>query len=229
MKKTNIMVMALVAIISFALYSCEIETEDNHRSRTRGGNNTSEQPEVHFTPGEWIDLGLPSGLLWASHNVGATRPEEEGDLFAWGESQPKTDGGDWYNYRYCYDGDAFELTKYCNNFNYGYNGFTDNLTTLQPSDDAATANWGNGAHTPTFDEWQELLYYCIIAEDWIDGQYGYRITGPNGNIIFLCAGWPYWSASLDTSDPTGAWGFSWRTLSLYRCDTYAVRPVRSAR
>ena len=92
----------------------------------------------------YVDLGLPSGLLWATCNLGANNPEDYGDYFAWGETQPKDDFS-WTNYQYCM-GSFNTLTKYCNNPDIGYNGFIDDLTTLLPEDDAATANWG--------DEWR---------------------------------------------------------------------------
>lgn len=78
----------------------------------------------------YVDLGLPSGTLWATCNVGADTPEGYGDYFAWGETQPKTTYN-WSTYRYC-NGDYVKLTKYCGNSSYGYNGFTDDLTVLQP-------------------------------------------------------------------------------------------------
>ena len=82
---------------------------------------------------EYVDLGLPSGLLWATCNVGADTPEAYGDYFAWGETEPKNT----YNLStYQYANGTFDdpqLTKYCNNPSYGYNGFTDNLTTLLQS------------------------------------------------------------------------------------------------
>lgn len=74
---------------------------------------------------EFVDLGLPSGLLWATCNVGADAPEIIGDYFAWGEIQSK-DYYDFSTYQHC-NGDYKSLTKYCNNFHYGYNGFTDNM------------------------------------------------------------------------------------------------------
>ena len=81
----------------------------------------------------YVDLGLPSGLLWATCNVGANAPEEYGDYFAWGETQPK-DYYDWSTYQYC-NGSENTLTKYCWYSGNGYNGYTDNLIILQPEDD----------------------------------------------------------------------------------------------
>ena len=101
--------------------------------------------ELLFTTGSsgsgghvYIDLGLPSGALWATCNVGADNPEDYGDYFAWGETQPK-DSYSWDNYLY---GSGYnQLTKYCYDSYYGYNGFADTLTVLLPEDDAVTANW----------------------------------------------------------------------------------------
>jgi uncharacterized protein (TIGR02145 family) len=195
----------------------------------------------------YVDLGLPSGTLWATCNVGADTPEGYGDYFAWGETQPK-DVYNWSNYQYCnVDGSDYQLTKYCNNSSYGYNGFTDNLTTLQPGDDAATANWGSGARMPTRQEWEELENYCSSVWTTQNGVNGRRFTGPNGNTLFLPAAggrWGdelyyagsdgyYWSSSLSTDDPYGAWRFDFNSDSAgvngyNRNIGRSVRAVRSS-
>lgn len=198
--------------------------------------------------GDWVDLGLPSGLLWATRNVGATAPEQYGDYFAWGETQPKT-VYDWSTYRYynC-DNDGYcGFTKYCTDGIYGLNGFVDNLTILQPGDDAATANWGSGARTPTLQEWRELMQYTTHQWTTYNGVLGRCFTGSNGNSIFLPAAggrWDssllevgsygnYWSSSLDTYDPCVACSFYFHSGSYDASDHYgrfcgfSVRPVRS--
>ncbi len=77
---------------------------------------------------EWVDLGLPSGTLWATCNVGASRPEEYGDYFAWGETKPKSTY-EWDKYKWCKD--SYDtLTKYCKYSKFGYNGFTDGKAKL---------------------------------------------------------------------------------------------------
>ena len=96
--------------------------------------------EVNVSDHGFVDLGLPSGLLWATCNVGADTPEGHGDYFAWGETTTKTTYN-WSTYQYC-NGSRLTLTKYCSDSRFGDNGFTDDLTTLLPEDDAATANWG---------------------------------------------------------------------------------------
>lgn len=106
----------------------ECNGESNEESGTANGH-------------EWVDLGLPSGTLWATCNVGANKPEDYGDYFAWGETTTKSTYN-WDTYIYA-NGPINKLTKYCNNANYADNGFTDNLTTLQGRDDPATS-WGSG-------------------------------------------------------------------------------------
>ena len=190
----------------------------------------------------YVDLGLPSGLLWATCNVGADAPEDYGDYFAWGETQPK-DYYDWSTYQYCMGSDN-TLTKYCNNSGYGYNGFTDNLTTLLPEDDAATANWGSDWRMPTKEEWQELYNNTTCTWTTQNGVNGRLFTASNGNSLFLpAAGYRYnsnldsagsygyyWSRSLYTGYPSDAWylDFDSGYTGVYGSSRYygfSVRPV----
>ncbi len=194
---------------------------------------------------EYIDLGLPSGLLWATCNVGAEAPEDYGDYFAWGETQPKSIYN-WSTYQYC-NGSNNTLTRYCNKSSYGYNGFTDNLTTLLPEDDVATANWGSGWCMPTEEEWQEL--YQNTTHTWtnLKGVNGRLFIASNGNSLFLpAAGYRdgislyhvgsyglYWSSSLGMDFPYHAWSFSFDSGSCgmdygTRLNGFTVRPIRSA-
>lgn len=179
---------------------------------------------------DWVDLDLPSGLLWATRNVGASFPNEGyGYLFAWGETTRK-EVYDWSTYRYC-NGDLYQLTKYCYNSEYGYNGFTDNLTILQSGDDAATANYGG--RTPTIEEWQELVNNSTIYETVQNGVRGLLFIGTNDNSLFLPTGY-YWSSSLCMWYPAPAWSFSIEPdhqgmCRDYRCYARSVRAVRSAR
>ena len=164
---------------------------------------------------DYVDLGLPSGTLWATCNVGASSPEEYGDYFAWGETLPK-DGYYWSNYLYC-NGSYSTLTKYCNDAVYGYNGFADNLTTLLSEDDAATANWGEGWRMPTHEEFEELYNNTTCTFATQNGVFGSLFTASNGNSIFLPAAgsdsyqyeiicW-YRSSSLNTINANKAWLF----------------------
>ena len=193
---------------------------------------------------DWVDLGLPSGLLWASCNLGASSPEEYGDYYAWGEVETKSTY-DWSTYKYA-NGGYNQLTKYCNDPEYGHNGFTDNLTTLQPSDDAATQKLGSGARMPTADEWRELIDNTTAEWTTLNGVQGLNLTADNGASLFLPAagkllgdvlygagtvGW-YWSSTLSEYHPLGAWYFGFniddqvRGLSP-RADGLTVRAVRA--
>ena len=158
---------------------------------------------------DWVDMGLPSGTLWATCNVGANTPEEYGDYFAWGETAPK-DYYDWSTYKWC-NGSSNTLTKYCTNSDDGYNGFVDNKTELDTEDDAAYVNWGPAWRMPTTEQQRELYENCTPV--WItqNGVNGYLFTGPNGNTLFLPAAGSHWRESLYNE---GSWGDYWsRTLS----------------
>ena len=217
-----------------------------------GCNKPEEEPEEEpnnneesFNP-TYVDLGLPSGTLWASCNVGAETPEGYGDYFAWGETETKTTYG-WSTYKYA-NGGSDQLTKYCDTASSGYNGFTDNLTVLLPEDDAATANWGSGWCMPIKEQWEEL--YQNTTHTWTtqNGVNGRLFTASNGNSLFLPATgfrWGadltlvdsygyYWSSSLNTDNPNTASdigitpdGFNMNIT--YRFSGLTVRPVRSAR
>ena len=165
----------------------------------------------------WVDLGLPSGLKWASNNVGATAPEDYGNYYAWGETAPKTDYS-WATYKYA-NGAGEKLTKYCTDASYGDNGFTDNKTTLDPEDDAAYVNWGAKWRMPTDAEWTELREQCTWTWTTQNGVNGYQVTSKtNGNSFFLpAAGYRgknlnnvgsfgyYWYSSLNNDYPYRAW------------------------
>ena len=166
---------------------------------------------------EWVDLGLPSGTLWATCNVGASTPEDYGDYFAWGETAPK-DLYDWSTYKWC-NGSEGKLTKYCTNSSYGYNGFVDNKTELDPEDDAAYVNWGPSWRMPTHDQFLELIDNCTWQWTQRNGVYGQLVSGPNGNTLFLPTAGYRWYDSLYGE---GSYGCCWsRTLySLGPSDAY---------
>ncbi len=187
----------------------------------------------------WVDLGL--SVKWATMNVGANKPEEYGDYFAWGETQPKDDY-DWGTYKWC-NGSYNTLTKYNTNSSYGT---VDNKTTLDLSDDAARANWGGSWRMPTTEEQDELHNNCTWTLTTRNGVKGYKVTSKsNGNSIFLpAAGYcyssslyfedrygVYWSSSLYTDSPLAAdnMGFFissfWDWNDKYRDCGFSVRPV----
>ena len=132
--------------------------------------------ELALSNSDVVDLGLSSGNLWASCNLGADSPEEIGGFYSWGETTTK-DVYTWATYRY---GDTLTaISKYCSVAAYGNNGFTDALTALEADDDAATANLGRGWNMPTIAEWEELYNQCYW-EQTAD----YNNTGKGGYIVY---------------------------------------------
>ena len=196
---------------------------------------------------EYVDLGLPSGTLWATCNVGATKPEGYGNYYAWGETKPQSSNTyNWSSYKYA-NGNYDKLTKYCNKSSYGNNGFTDDLTALQTSDDPAAANWGGGWRTPTKAQWDELLANTTNQWTTKNGVSGRLFTSKkNGQTLFLpaaCGRWDsellgagfnglYWSRSLYTDNPSCAWRLYFNSGDCYmggdrrRYGGFTVRPVR---
>ena len=188
---------------------------------------------LRYNGHEFVDLGLPSGLKWATCNVGATTPEEPGDHFAWGETEPKK--------KYSWD-TYFDTSDYGSTFNKYTRG---KKTVLEAVDDAATANWGGLWRMPTDADWLELLDNC--GSEWTTQNEvkGRLFTSENGATLFLPAAGDrngtmlnyandygfFWSSSLNTDSPDNAYslliflsganarGYHFRFLGL------SVRPV----
>lgn len=237
-----------------------LATECNNANGNSGGNsvNKSESSSDNSPKGgannvanghEYVDLGLPSGTLWATCNVGigVEKPEDYGDHYAWGETKRK-DIYNWETYNYA-NGDLSMLTKYCIQSDYGYNGFVDNLTSLQASDDFATANWGSGWQTPSKEQWDELMNNTTNQWTTQNGVAGRLFTSmKNGQTLFLPAvGYSmdenlyylgvesyYWSSSLCTKDSRCAWSIAFSS-EYCGVDYYgrqygrSVRAVRSVK
>ena len=173
---------------------------------------------------EWVDLGLPSGTLWATCNVGAEKPEEYGDYFAWGETTGYNNGKTifaWSTYKYC-NGSSTTMTKYCTSSSYGT---VDNKTELETMDDAVTANWGSGWQMPSIAQCQELINSSYTTTTWTtqNGVNGRKITSKsNGNSIFLPAAGYRGDTSLSRAGSGGYyWSRSLRTdNSQYGCSLY---------
>ncbi len=156
----------------------------------------------------YVDLGLPSGTLWATHNVGANSPEEYGDYFAWGETETKSNY-DWSTYKYA-EGAENKITKYCGDEKYGNNGFTDTHTTLELSDDAATVNWGRDWCMPTYEQFLELCNYCTHERVTVNNISGYLFTSDrNGERLFLPAMGFRNGTRIDGTGSIGYHGYYW--------------------
>ena len=180
--KKMLLLLAVALSMPFVFISCDDD------------KNEPAVPDNH----EYVDLGLPSGTLWATCNVGADSPEEYGDYFAWGETEPK-DTYEWNNYKWAhwvYDTisdhyyEVLEETwyKYYKR-NWTNGGFVpgDGKTELDPEDDAAYLNWGSSWRTPTLEQLQELVEKCTWERTQRNGVYGYLVTGRNGKSIFMPA------------------------------------------
>ena len=187
-----------------------------------------EVPTGYLNGYEWVDLGL--SVRWATCNVGASIPSEYGDYYAWGEIETKS--------------------EYRKETSVTYDVGMDDDISGNPQYDAATANWGEGWRMPTKQELQELVVWCVWEWTSQGTHYGYKVTGPNGNSIFLpAAGYryrssldrvgdigQYWSSTPDESGAQGAYrldfyranygydGFIDVTIS-GRSKGFSVRPV----
>ena len=178
---------------------------------------------VKYDPYQYVDLGLPSGTLWATMNVGANSPEDYGDYFAWGETEGYNSGKtdfSWKTYKWC-EGSYTMMTKYCYNSEYGYNGFTDNKTELDLEDDAAYVNWGPRWRMPSLEQMQELINSEYTTTEWTtqNGVNGRRITSKiNGNSIFLPAAGYRINSSLSNA---GSYGNYWSRSPISDSPSYA--------
>ena len=199
---------------------------------------------------EAVDLGL--SVKWAACNLGASSPEEYGDYYAWGETEPyysglnpltwkeKKTGYNWSSYGLI-KGSQTSLTKYCLDPSYGYNGFTDFKAVLDQEDDAAYMALGGNWRMPTDAEWTELRVQCTWEWTSMNGIYGQMVTGPNGNSIFLPAAGvlgsslffegsygTHWSSSLNTDYSDRAWYVDFDSSSVNRTyyDRYVGRSIR---
>ena len=229
-----------------------INTDQNGgNSNTDNSSGSVSSPTGTENGHGYVDLGL--SVKWATCNVGATKPEEYGNYYAWGETETKTtyDGSTykWGTATYNVDRWFLEtLTKYNTR---SYYGTIDNKTVLELADDAAHVNWGGAWRMPTEAELKELRENC--AWKWTDnynntGIAGYIVTGFNSNSIFLpAAGYgsddlgyaghygSYWTSSLVTDAPGDAWevffgsdGVFMYSGSMYNFDRIcgqSVRPV----
>ena len=174
---------------------------------------------------EYVDLGLPSGTLWATCDIGADTPEEEGNNYAWGETSTK-ESYTAVNYSYGYGG---SISKYL-----GASG--DYLISLLPEDDAATVNWGENWQTPSKAQFIELLDVSNTTTErtTLNETTGILVTSnSNGKSIFLPIG-KYWTRTLDESKSGGSYSYvmtsttkSFNALSSRRHTGSRIRPVRA--
>ena len=195
-----------VGTYTYKMTNLELNTKYYVRAYATNEVGTSYGEEVSFTtlaaysPATgssngygYVDLGL--SVKWATYNVGANAPEEYGDYFAWGETTTK----ETYDYDNCptYGLSISELQS---------QGYIDSEVNLTSQYDAATANWGGTWRMPTYAELNELNTQCTWERINTNDFKGYKVTGPNGNSIFLPAAGRRYGFSLDDA---GYYGYYW--------------------
>ena len=231
------------------------QAERERIAREEAERKAQEQAKREKEDREGVDLGLPSGTLWATRNVGANSPEDYGDKFAWGEIKGFMSGKhdfNWNTYKWGEENKKWptytiKLTKYCNKKSSGKKGFIDRKEKLDMEDDAAYVNWGSQWCMPSAEQLEELIKNCTWTWTTYKGRKGYLVKGKNGNSIFLpAAGYDhrfhdaetrgcYWTSSLFANNPTYAYYLdfsesSWSSTKginyFYRYYGRSVRPVR---
>ena len=177
MKKLIYLLMSLSFV---AFVSCD-DDKALSESGSNGDSNGNVSAVSVYKSGtedghDYVDLGLTSGTLWATANVGAKTPQDYGNYYAWGETSTK----ETYNWRtYKYGSAGYQLVKYCNCTSMGKDGFTDSKTTLDLSDDAAAANWGGKWRMPTLEQRDELRNECYWV--WTES---YNNSNVKGYIVY---------------------------------------------
>ena len=185
----------IMLMIAAMMVSCNPKDEDDNNNSGGNGNNGGGSAGEIAGHG-YVDLGLPSGLKWATCNVGAENPEDYGDYFAWGETSPKAEYTSENSITY-----GEQMSDISGNAQY----------------DAATANWGGSWRMPAKDELWELLDYCEFEWTQVNGVYGSKVIGPNGNSIFLPAAGRRFESSLYYAVE---YGYYWSSTPLDYYDDY---------
>lgn len=204
-KRVLFCALPVVAMLSFS--SCD-KDEDENQNDVLNENPQDSPGKDTKVEHPYVDLGLPSGTLWAQYNIGATKIGEYGDLFEWGQTKAATN----LHYEDCLNAIDTVYNKY---------NKEDKVMTLFGVDDAATANWGDDWRMPTQEDFDELNnalsdYSC----ETINGVPGIKLIAKNGNWIFFPAmgcslnsvqhdkgerGFYYTSSRIDSDDDQGAY------------------------
>lgn len=194
-------------------------------------------------PAGAVDLGL--SVYWTTTNLGAANPEDYGDYYAWGETEAKENYG-WETYKFRISGNNISNVKFSKYNTEESYGEVDNKNVLDQEDDVAHVKLGGNWRMPTEKEWDELIRKCTWTWTKQNGVSGYKVSGSNGNSIFLPAAGRrrysnpsdaistgrYWSSSLDKYEPRNAQHLLFESDSKtihsfggYRCFGFSVRPV----
>ena len=218
-----IKLLPIAAVLCIGAVSCDKDDNDDVKN-----------PNIYLGH-EFVDLGLK--VKWATCNVGAEKPEDYGDYFAWGDTTTKYqpgyaqsespqwkngmwDGYSWVNYRFSNE-TSNSLFKYCNDSRSGFEGGTDTLTILTPADDVAHYKWGGNWRMPTQADFDELLKNCDCNYTTQNGVKGMKVTSKkdSSKSIFL----PATGFREDTSiGGVGSYGNYWSSSLLQNAPSGAV-------
>lgn len=245
MKTKTYLIVSIALLTGVSAWAQEPAAVSIYEDCSKNGKTEDIRSSGEENGHTWVNLGLPSGLRWASCNVGATTPEGYGNYYAWGETTTKgARDYSWETYKYA--NDAYnKLTKYCTDASKSDNGFIDDRMVLEPADDAAHVNWGGSWRMPTATEVDELIDNCTWTWTTQNGANGYKVSSKvNSNSIFLpAAGFrsgtallsarsvgSYWSSSLNEYTPSNAWSLYFNSDYVYRYSSLrdhgqSVRPV----
>ncbi len=222
-KKSDIikyMIIALVAYLSKQVMDHLLDSVVDKKTEQIANEQKQEEQEEAKTQvisgtiqgHDYVDLGL--SVKWATCNVGAENPWDYGDYFAWGETETKNsyieENSSTYGVSFS-DLENYRLIDEYGNLTFDY--------------DAASKNWGEGWRMPNSKECDELVNECRWTWSIFNGVNGYKVTGKNGNWIFL----PAAAGSSDTSSYlVGSIGYYWssavyESLSIYGLSIYACR------
>ena len=220
--------------------SSSLEKGDDYTGggSSSGGSGYKTCPDSNHP--HMIDLGLPSGTKWACCNVGASKPEDYGGYYAWGETKEKNIYN-WTTYKWC-NGNEVTQTKYNSYTDFG---IVDNKSKLDPADDVACFTWGVSWYSPSKEQCEELITKCSSVWEISNGIAGRMFTGNNGNSIFLpAAGYKsedeywvgigaYWTSEVDEYTFVHYFCIEPEKVSInpyflmgIRYQGYSVRPVR---
>ena len=199
-------------------------TEGIKKPLYKSAYNHISQKNLYEIHQQIIDMNLPSGTLWCKYNLGCdydllnNHPEDTydrkwfGDYYAWGELKTNKERYSWKNYGYCHEYHYTQpnLTKYCNEYEYGYKGYTDNFTKLLSEDDAATA-YNKTWRTPTILDINELIdntkktwYKDFLEIEELRGYVFESLKDPNKNIFVPAAGY-----EVNKAKHHGYYGYYW--------------------
>lgn len=198
----RIVITSILMAMSISVFAQGKITRSTHgENSSKVVNASSSSVSGKINGHDYVDLGLPSGLKWATCNVGASSPQDYGNYYAWGETKPKS----FYSDSNCntHKKSSYELKKA---------GIINSTRNLTEASDAARQNWGSSWRMPTYDEFVELREKCTWRWTTKYSKNGYEVTGPNGQSIFLPAagskwesnyfykGGSYWSSTLPPDD-----------------------------